>query len=302
MKESQAAFKAGTRGSNLALVQSGDALDRLSNLFPFLAWEQVPFSSPGDRDRRVDLKVSPGDFFSRDLDEAVMEAALDCAIHSAKDLSYPLREELDWFWLPWSEDPEDALVCRKGETPEDLPSDALIGVSSDRREEYCRSFFPSLGTSPVRGNIEQRLEQLDAGRYDMLIMAAAALNRLDLEDRITQVIPLKDLPVPEGQGILALSYRRGDARFNRIRSYFVKPVQFVGSGPGSAALCTVKGVEALQNCDICLYDSLVDPALLTHVKGRSIYTGKRSGRHSFKQETITGMISEYARQGSGSFV
>ena len=297
MNEYRAVFKAGTRSSNLALIQSRGALERLSGLFPQIRWEQAPLSSPGDRDRRTDLKLSPGDFFSRDLDDAVIRGDLDCAIHSAKDLAYPLREELDWFWLPWAEDPKDALVCRRGEMPEDLPGGSLIGVSSERREEYCRTFFPDFGMSVIRGNIEQRLEQLDAGDYDMLLMASAALKRLGMQDRISREIPLKDLPVPEGQGILALTYRKGDARFNRIRSFFVSPVQFVGSGPGSAALCTVKGVKALENCDICLYDSLVDRNLLNPVKGKCVYTGKRSGRHSFNQETITGMISDYARQG-----
>ena len=142
-----------------------------------------------------------------------------------------------------------------------------------------------------------RLEQLDQGRFDMLIMAKAALDRLDLSHRITRIIPLQELPAPEAQGILALSYRKGDERFKAIRSLYIKAVRFVGSGPGSASLCTLKGIEALKNCDICLYDSLLDQELLSHVKGRAVYTGKRSGQHSFKQHQITAMVSDYARQG-----
>ncbi|MDC7223027.1 MAG: uroporphyrinogen-III C-methyltransferase [Spirochaetales bacterium] len=297
MRESQSVFRAGTRNSNLALIQSKAALERLAGLFPSIEWEQVPFSSPGDRDRELDLKESPADFFSRDLDEAVIRGDLDCALHSAKDLNYPLREELDWFWLPWAEDPRDAIICRPGESPEDFSQSGKIGISSERREAYCQKYFPQGRLLKIRGNIEDRLKQLDEGKYDMLIMAVAALNRLDLRERITRIIPPEDLPVPEGQGILALTYKKGDRRFERIRSYFVPPVIFVGAGPGRAEFCTVRGKEALEECQICLHDSLIDRELLKSVNGTCLYTGKRSGEHSFTQEKISEMISYYARQG-----
>ncbi len=297
MNESQKVFRVGNRDSNLAVRQTAAALAELSADFPLIQWEQINMSSPGDRDRKMDLRVSPGDFFSKDLDEAVIRGDLDCAVHSAKDLEYPLREELDWFWLPWKAAREDVLICREGMTPEELDKNSLIGVSSERREAYCAREFPQVPTAPIRGNIEMRLDQLDQGRYDMLIMAKAALDRLDLSHRITRIIPLEKLPAPEAQGILALSFRKGDERFTAIRSLYIKAVRFVGSGPGSASLCTLKGIEALKNCDICLYDSLLDQELLSHVRGEAVYTGKRSGQHSFKQQKITEMVSEYARKG-----
>jgi uroporphyrinogen III methyltransferase / synthase len=297
MNESQPVFKAGTRDSNLAIIQSGRALEKLDQLFPQFSWEQVALSSPGDRDRKSDLKNSPGDFFSKDLDEAIINGELDCAIHSAKDLEYPLRDELDWFWLPWVEDRRDAIVCPVGKSPEDFPEGGKIGVSSDRREAYCEKHFPQGQLLPIRGNIEHRLEQLDKGQFDLLLIAVAAMNRLGLKDRITRIVPLEELPAPEAQGILALTFKKGDKRFERIRSYFVSPVTFVGSGPGSAGLCTIRGEQALRDCDICLYDSLVDENLLKSVGGECVYTGKRSGQHSFAQETISELISYYTRQG-----
>ncbi len=279
------------------MLQAASALEKISELIPSLKWEQINLSSPGDRDRKTDLMQSPGDFFSRDLDDAVLNGELDCATHSAKDLEYPMREGIDWVWLPWREEPEDVLICRPGFMPEELTKDHLIGVSSGRREDYCIREFPEVPRQPIRGNIEDRLAQLDEGRFDMILMAKAALNRLGLSGRITRVLSLKELPVPEAQGVLALTFRAGDSRFEAIRSLFVKSVRFVGSGPGDAALCTLRGVEALKNCDVCFYDSLIDDRLLSHVHGETVYTGKRSGHHSLPQEKISALISEYARKG-----
>jgi len=297
MTESQPALKAGNRNSPLGILQAASALEKLQSHFPLYRWEQVNMSSPGDRDRTMDLRLSPGDFFSRDLDEAVIRGDLDCAIHSAKDLEYPLREELDWFWLPWKESREDAVVCRKGFRPEELNKNCLIGVSSDRRESWCAARFPDVPRGPIRGNIEHRIAQLDEGSFDMVIIARAALDRLGLSDRITEVIPLAEMAPPEAQGILALTFRKGDRRFQLMRNLFVKTVRFVGSGPGSAGLCTLKGIRALEECDVCFYDSLLDQELLSRSKGEAVYTGKRSGRHSLPQEEITSLISEYARRG-----
>ena len=100
----------GTRDSALSLLQTNDALAKLRDETG-LDFAVVPFSSPGDRDQATDLRVSPGDFFTRDLDQALLDGRIDCAIHSAKDLppeGFP--EGLDWFWLPWREDPRDCLV------------------------------------------------------------------------------------------------------------------------------------------------------------------------------------------------
>jgi uroporphyrinogen III methyltransferase / synthase len=297
MTESPAVLKAGNRDSRLAIGQAATALENLSKLFPTLDWQQINMSSPGDRDRKMDLRLSPVDFFSRDLDEAVIGGELDCAIHSAKDLIYPLREELDWVWLPWKESREDVLICREACTTEDLNKNSLIGVSSERREDYCKTYFPDLKRASIRGNIEQRLEQLDRGDFDLIIMAKAALDRLGLSSRITRVIPLEEMTPPAAQGILAMTFRKDDIRFQTIRSLFVRTVRFIGSGPGHSSLCTSRGIQALKNCDVCFYDSLLDPQLLKYVEGESIYTGKRSGRHSYKQEEITAMISEHARRG-----
>ena len=169
----------GTRDSALSRLQTEDALRRLS-AETGLAFTLVPFSSPGDRDQATDLRASPGDFFTRDLDEALLGGRIDCALHSAKDLPPEgLPEGLDWFWLPWREDPRDCLVLRDG-----VSEPRRVGVSSARRDAWCARRFPGAGRLTLRGAIPERLAKLDRGDFDAIVVAAAALHRLGLQVRI----------------------------------------------------------------------------------------------------------------------
>ena len=243
--------------------------------------------------------MSPPDFFTEDLDEAVLSGALDCAVHSAKDVPCPVSEGLDWCWLPWHADPRDVLVLRPGVTRAALPAAPRMGISSDRRSEWCKANFPDAELLPIRGNIESRLKQLDDGDYDGIVMAAAALFRLGLKDRITEWISVEELSVPDGQGILAMTFRADDVRFMRIRSLFMNTVTFVGASVGHAGFCTVAGIEALQNCDVCLHDTLLDASLMKHLSASAIQVdvGKRARAHTVLQEHTTSMIMNYVRRG-----
>lgn len=292
-------FRVGTRPSKLALLQTQYVIDRLGKLLPQVEFETIPFSTPGDRDRVSDLRTSPGDFFTRDLDLAVLDGRVDFAIHSAKDLPETLMDGLDWCWLPWSEDPRDALIVRAPFAASPLPADAVIGVSSERREAYCRARFPGARLKPIRGDIEARLAQLDHGDYDALLMAGAALLRLGLQDRITEWISATDLAPPAGQGYLALTFRAGDASLQSLRGRFVKAVRFVGAGVGRADLCTLAGINALREAEVCLYDTLMDARLLEFLPpgAERVDVGKRCGAHTLPQEAITRLIADAARRG-----
>ncbi|MFT5242063.1 MAG: hydroxymethylbilane synthase, partial [Kiritimatiellia bacterium] len=289
----------GSRSSQLARIQAQSIAQHLERLLPSLKVELRFMESPGDRDQATDLRESPADFFTQDLDEAVRSGELDCAQHSAKDLPDPVPEDLDWFWLPWRADPRDVLVLKAGLRMADLPAAPRIGISSDRRDAYCQERFPGATFLPVRGTIEQRLAQLDDDRFDVLVIAAAALQRLNLESRITEWVSTDDLPVPEGQGVLALTFRAGDATGQALRSLFVKATRIVGAGVGRAGYCTVEGVAALHSADVCLYDALLDERLLDELpaKASRIFVGKRCGNASMKQTEISALMLDEVRRG-----
>jgi uroporphyrinogen III methyltransferase / synthase len=291
-------FKAGTRPSSLALTQTRDALDRIEAMLDGVVFEMVPIASVGDTDRTTDLRESPADFFTRELDDALMRGEVDFAVHSAKDLPSPMPDGIDWFWLPWREEPRDALILAPGRMVSDLPENPVIGVSSERREAYCKRKFPSGIQKTIRGNIEERIAQVDAGDFDIVVMAGAALVRLGLEERVTEWIPIAELEVPEAQGHLAVTFRAGDERLMALRSLFMRSVVFAGAGVGNKELCTVATLHALGQCDLCLYDSLIDKTLLDELPphAQAIDVGKRCGAHSKEQHETTKLICECVRQ------
>jgi uroporphyrinogen III methyltransferase/synthase len=298
MKKSPVVFKSGTRPSNLALTQSRSALDRIEGMLDNVKFESVQITSIGDNDRTTDLRESPADFFTRELDDTLLRGDIDLAVHSAKDLPDPLPPGIDWFWLPWREEPRDVLILAEGRSIDDLPDNPVIGVSSDRREEYCTARFPQGVQQNIRGNIEERIAQVDDGSYDIVVMAGAALVRLGIVNRITEWISLSDLEVPEGQGYLAVTFREGDAKMTALRNLFTQSVTFAGAGVSNKELCTVATLNALQRCDLCLYDSLIDKALLENLPdhAQAIDVGKRCGAHSKQQHETTRLICECVRQ------
>jgi uroporphyrinogen III methyltransferase / synthase len=283
-------IKMGSRESKLARVQVTEARALLQSLVPALAFEPVWFSSPGDRDQETDLQEAPADFFTRDLDTAVLDGSIDCALHSAKDFPDPVPDGIDWFWLPCGHDTRDVLVGSA--------NPRVVGVSSDRRRAYVRKAFPEATLKPLRGTIGRRLEQWERGDYDAVIMAGVALQRLGLEACITRWIPLEELATPAGQGSLLVAFRVGDRRLQRLRALFVRPVVLASAGT-SVETCSMAAVESLRRAEVCLYDALLDPRLLHYLPTRAekVYVGKRSGKHSYSQQDICAQLTSLARMG-----
>ena len=318
MKNSKKVLLTGIRGSKLSVTQASNAVKQFEKIFPELTFKLETILSPGDRDRKLDLKLADNDFFTKDLDLAVINGEVECAIHSAKDLPYDLyagelKDEIDWFWLPWHEDPRDILVFNPAvlkklnfsPTYEHLKSKnsslepITVGVSSEKRELFCKKLFSNGIMKPIRGDIENRIQQLDEGKYDVLIMAAAGLKRINMENRIDCYIPLKELRPASGQGVLAMTFKKGNEFFNLIRKLFVQQLVFAGSGCGNVDYAPYATIKALRECDVCLYDALMPEKLLDYISGNAekVFVGKRSGKHSMQQENITQLIIDYARQG-----
>lgn len=294
-------IKSGCRNSKLSLIQTENALNAIKEDLPKLEFKIIGIQSFGDKNKNINLDSpeAPEDIWTRELDEMLLNGSIDIAVHSAKDLPPKLHPKIDFFWLPWSEEPGDVLIFRKGQTEKDLPKKPIAAVSSERRSIYVKEKYPKAILKPIRGTIEERITQLDNGDFDILLMAEAALNRLHLQDRISFKIPLKDLPPPEGQGKIAITFLKHNATALILRDLYIQPVTFVGAGPGDPELLTIKGKKALERADCVLYDALANPTLLDFANplADKIFVGKRAGEHSMQQDKISELMTLKVKQG-----
>lgn len=212
-------YKVGTRTSTLALKQVEEVLGKIH---PSIKAAIVDIESFGDKDKTTPIsEIEGSDFFTREIDEALLNGDIDFAVHSAKDLPDTIPHGLCVAAITESIDPYDVLVSKDGLKLRDLPFGAKIGTSSLRRKNQLKKFRKDFQIVDIRGNIEDRLRLLDASdprSIDAIVIAAAGLLRLGLEHRITQKIPFSILKPHPLQGRLAIVTRAEDADLIKVLS------------------------------------------------------------------------------------
>jgi len=197
----------GTRGSKLALAQTGMVARELQALHAGLSVQTVVIKTTGDV--RSDLPfaaVGTKGMFVKEIEEALLAGEIDFAVHSMKDMPGELAKGLSLAAVPRRVDPRDALISPTADLNE-LPDGAKIGTSSLRRRAQLLSVRPDLSVGELRGNLDTRLRKLDEGQYDAIVLAAAGLERLGLSGRIRQRLPIGSFIPAPGQGVLALETR-----------------------------------------------------------------------------------------------
>jgi len=207
-------IRIGSRKSQLALVQTYWVQEQLQKAFPDRVFEVHTMSTQGDKILDVALaKIGDKGLFTKELELGMIQNEIDFAVHSLKDLPTHLPDGLVLGCVTERENPADALVVHpshKDKQLETLPAGTVIGTSSLRRLAQLRHHYPHLSFKDVRGNLNTRLGKLDAGEYDALILAVAGLERLDMADRIHQVIPDAISLHAVGQGALGIECRADD--------------------------------------------------------------------------------------------
>jgi hydroxymethylbilane synthase len=201
-----------TRGSRLALWQANWVKDRLGALGH--AADLVIVETQGDREQRAFAAMEGQGFFTKAVQDAVLEGRADLAVHSHKDLPSLSPAGLEIAAIPERADPRDVLVlrpeARSEAAPLPLKRGARVGTSAVRRRKQLLAVRPDLSVLELRGNVPTRLERLRAGDYDAIVLAAAGLERLGLETPDLLQVPLSPtlmVPAP-AQGALALETRR----------------------------------------------------------------------------------------------
>ena len=195
----------------MSLCQTQIVQVRLEERFPGHNFVTKTIKAKADRDPEVPLVALGGEgIFVKELEAALLDREIDLAVHSLKDLPVETTPGLRIAAVTEREDPRDAFISRSGKTLAQLPAGARVGTSSPRRRSQLLFQRRDLEVADIRGNVDTRLRKLDEGRYDAIVVAAAGLIRLGLEERITQYLsPGEMLPEP-GQGALAVETRDGD--------------------------------------------------------------------------------------------
>ena len=208
----------GTRGSNLALVQTNWVVEQLKKNNPDIEFEIKIIKTKGDLIKDLPLdKIGDKGLFVKEIEKSLLDKEIDIAVHSMKDMPSYLPEGLKFAHSPRREDPRDALIFREGyKTLEDLPQGAKIGTGSKRRKYQLLKHRPDLEIVPIRGNIETRIKKIETENLDGVVLAASGLRRAGLEEKIDYYIPTDIMLPAPAQGILALEIREDDKETEKI--------------------------------------------------------------------------------------
>lgn len=273
-------LRLGTRASRLALWQADHVTALLERIPGAPHIEIIKISTEGDRIQDVPLSEIRGQaFFTKEIEQALLDDRVDFAVHSMKDLATQMPEGLSLAATPEREDPRDVIVSRNGEGLAQLAPSARVGTSSLRRKAFLAHLRPDLELAELRGNVPTRLDKLKAGEYDAVILAAAGVKRLGFAQDISGFLPTEDFPPAASQGALALQIRSGDEFAAKwIGQLDDRPTRLATTAERSF-LRRVEGgcqvpVGALATID---GDRLTLAATICALSGARVVTGRETG-------------------------
>jgi hydroxymethylbilane synthase len=215
MTDARTSLRLGTRNSPLARWQAEWTAGELRRLG--VKVELVPISTSGDRQQTGPIgAIGTQGVFTKELQRALLDGAIDLAVHSLKDLPTEPIDGLSLAAVPSRGPIGDCLVSAKYKSFDELPQGAIVGTGSQRRRAQLLHARPDLKMVDVRGNVDTRLRKLSEGEYDAIILAEAGLVRLQLTEHIAQVLPKTVVLPAVGQGALGIESRTGDARTNAV--------------------------------------------------------------------------------------
>jgi|DewCreStandDraft_4_1066084.scaffolds.fasta_scaffold09497_4 uroporphyrinogen III methyltransferase/synthase len=303
-------IKIGCRKSKLAQIQALEIIKMLKKIDNKLEFEIIGIETTGDKDKKTSIeKVEGTDFFTKEIDLALLNKEIDVAVHSAKDLPYKIYNELEVAAITKGVDNRDVIVLAENlknkvcsnKIFQTLPLNIKIGTSSKRRKEQLKKLRPDIKIVDIRGTIEERLDLIDKGKIDGILIAAAGLLRLKLKERIFAFLPFITSPL---QGRLAVVIRKENVFLKNLiekiddRKNWGK-LFIVGCGPGDKELLTIKASKIINMADAILYDFLINNEIITKLSKAKIKicVGKRKGKHLYEHEEINFKMVKLVQNG-----
>ncbi len=276
---SEKVLRLATRRSKLALAQARAYAKSLCSHHEGLSIEELLVVTSGDRIQDRSLQEIGGKgLFIKEIEEALLAGQADIAVHSIKDVPAELAPGLRIAAVPLREDPRDVLVSRDDAPLADLPQGARVGTSSLRRKTMLLRARPDLQVGPLRGNVDTRLRKLDEGQVDAIVLAAAGLRRLGLQDRASETFS-PDVMLPAvGQGALGIECRSEDEEVSQILAASIDDTTAVRVAAERALMAAVGGSCQLPVAAYCerVGDNMRLRGMLADDDGSNARYGERS--------------------------
>ena len=206
-------LRIGTRGSRLSVTQTESVVKDLKSQFPDIQFEVSVIKTTGDKILNDPLlKIKEKGIFEKEINKAVINGEVDFAVHSMKDIPVDLDQYIRLVAVPKRVSPHDVLLSTSCLKLSQLPKGTIIGTGSPRRTAQIHKVRPDIKVEAIRGNVETRVEKLNKGEYDAIIVAEAGLLRLGLSDKIVERLSLEDFTPSAGQGAIAIVARADNKR------------------------------------------------------------------------------------------
>ncbi len=271
----------GSRGSRLAEIQAGLVLNRLKQIYSDVEFDLLRIKTQGDEHDKVSInKINTRGVFVKEIQEALIGGRIDIAVHSLKDMPVHNIEGLCLAAVTERLDPRDVFISKDKKLRE-LPADSVIGTGSPRRVAQLLHYRSDLKVVTIRGNVDTRLRKVFEGEIDGIIIAAAGILRLGLEDRITEYLPVEHFLPQAAQGVLGIETRVNDSEMlEMVRPLHHGPtwqsivserafLEAMGGGCSAAVAClgTVTGdTLLLRGMGVC--------------PGGNVYASEEGGAHT----------------------
>jgi len=294
-------LRIGTRGSNLALVQSEWVKKEVQRRHPEVRVELVTIKTKGDKILDAPLsRVGGKGLFVKEIEDALLKRDVDLAVHSMKDVPAELQKGLKLSVYPKREDPRDAFVSSHFRGVEDLPQGASVGTSSLRRSAQLLHMRSDLQIVPLRGNVDTRLRKLDNKEVQAIVLAAAGLRRLGLSARITALLSPEVVLPAIGQGVLGLELREDDQNTQDLIS-FLNDLETELAAKGERAFLR----ELEGGCQVPLAgyarvekDRIVLDGMVAELDGSIILRQQRSGGKDKPEELGVALAQQLKAAGA----
>jgi len=274
-------IRIGTRGSQLALYQAEKVKSTLLAVYPDMIVEIEIIKTKGDKILDVALsKIGDKGLFTKEIENALLDNSVDIAVHSLKDLPTTLPEGLKLGAVLERGEYRDALVSRNGKKLVDLGAGDVVATSSLRRQAGLLQVSPEVTLKDIRGNVNTRLQRMEEGYCDAMIMAAAGLQRLGLDRYITEIIEPNQITPAVSQGIIAIEIRENDTETEEVLSKINHAETLLSAIAERAFLAHLQG-----GCQVPVgcYSSRNGSEMHLHGFVASV-DGKRSIKHSISGE------------------